>query len=48
MTTQMNTAINVGDKVTFANDTIEIFKAETGSSDKSVKQYQDLVLGGID
>jgi hypothetical protein len=44
----MNTAIKVGDKVTFDNDKIEIFKAETSSNDKNVKQYQELVLGGID
>lgn len=48
MTTQMHTAIKVGDKVTFDNDKIETFKAETSSSDKNVKQYQELVLGGID
>ena len=28
MTTQMNKTIKVGDKVTFDNDQIEIFKAE--------------------
>jgi hypothetical protein len=48
MTTQMNTAIKVGDKVTFDNDKIEIFKAEASSGDKNVRQYQELVLGGID
>ena len=41
-------AIKVGDKVTFDNDKIEIFKAETSSPEKAVKQYQQLVLGGID
>ena len=40
--------IKIGDKVTFDNDQIELFKAETSSNDKSVKQYQQLVLGGID
>ena len=40
--------INIGDKVTFDNDSIEIFKAETRSDDKAVKQYQRLVLAGID
>jgi hypothetical protein len=40
--------IKVGDKVTFDNDKIEIFKTETSSDDKAVKQYQQLVLGGID
>lgn len=40
--------IKVGDKVTFDNDKIEIFKAETSSNDKAIKQYQQLVLAGID
>ena len=48
MTTQLNKTIKVGDKVTFDNDQIEIFKAETSSTDKAVRQYQQLVLGGID
>lgn len=48
MTTQLNKAITVGDKVTFDNDKIEIFKAETSSDVKAVRQYQQLVLGGID
>lgn len=48
MTTQLHTAINVGDKVIFDNDKIEIFKAETSSDDKAVKQYQQLVSGGVD
>lgn len=48
MTTQLNHTIQVGDKVTFDNDKIEIFKAETSSDDKAVRQYQQLVLGGID
>ena len=48
MTTQLHTTIKVGDKVTFDNDKIVIFKAETNSGDKSVSQYQQLVLGGID
>lgn len=43
----MNT-LKIGDKVTFDNDKIELFKAETSSSDKAVRQYQKLVLGGID
>ena len=38
MTTQLHTAINVGDKVTFDNDKIEIFKAETSSDDKAVRR----------
>jgi len=40
--------IKVGDKVTFNNDQVEIFKAETSSNDKAIQQYQQLVLGGID
>ncbi len=48
MTTQLNKTLQVGDKVTFDNDKIEIFKAETSSDDKAVRQYQQLVLGGID
>jgi hypothetical protein len=48
MTSQMNKQIKVGDKVTFDNDKVEIFKAETSSRDKAVRQYQQLVLGGID
>lgn len=48
MTTQMNQKIKIGDKVTFDNDKIEIFKAETSSEEKAIQQYQQLVLGGID
>ncbi|NNV57309.1 hypothetical protein [Limnovirga soli] len=47
MTTQLNKALQVGDKVTFDNSQIEFFKAETNSDDKAVRQYQQLVLGGI-
>ena len=39
--------IKVGDKVTFDNDQIELFKAETSSNEKAIQQYQQLVLGGI-
>ncbi|MFZ2784947.1 MAG: hypothetical protein WAZ36_11135 [Sediminibacterium sp.] len=48
MTNQMNKTIKVGDRVTFDNDKIEIFKEETRSNEKAVRQYQQLVLGGID
>jgi hypothetical protein len=48
MTTQFSKSIKVGDKVTFDNDQIEIFKAETSSNYKAVRQYQQLVLVGID
>jgi hypothetical protein len=47
MNTQLNKEIKVGDKVTFDNDKIELFNAETQSNDKAVRQYQQLVLGGI-
>ena len=43
----MNKKLNVGDKVTFDNDKIELFKAETRSTEKAVQQYQKLVLGGV-
>lgn len=39
--------INIGDKVIFDNDQVENFKAETSSDDNAIKQYQKLVLGGI-
>ena len=39
--------IQVGDKVTFDNHKISLFKAETSSTDKAVMQYQKLVLKGI-
>ncbi len=47
-TSKLKKAIKIGDKVTFDNNQIEIFKDETKSDDKAVKQYQQLVLGGID
>ena len=46
--TNATETIKVWDKVTFDNDKIDLFKAETSSEDKAVKQYQKLVLGGID
>ncbi|WP_165813738.1 hypothetical protein [Terrimonas sp.] len=46
--TNTSQTIKVGDKVTFDNDKIEIFKAETSSPEKAVRQYQQLILGGID
>jgi hypothetical protein len=48
MISKVNNKIKIGDKVTFDNDQIEIFKAETSSNEKAVMQYQQLVLGGID
>lgn len=40
--------VKVGDRVTFDNDNVELFKAETTSEDKAVQQYRKLVLAGID
>lgn len=48
MTTLLNSRIKVGDTVIFDKDQIENFKAETSSSDKAVKQYQQLILSGVD
>lgn len=48
MTTQLNGTIKAGYKVTFDKSQVETFKAETGSNDKAVKQYQQLVLSGVD
>ncbi|MFT3680691.1 MAG: hypothetical protein QM791_10495 [Ferruginibacter sp.] len=47
-TGKANQPIKVGDKVTFDNDKIEIFKSETSSNEKAIRQYQQLVLGGVD
>jgi len=47
-TAELKQTIKVGDKVTFDNDKVEIFKAETSSPEKAVQQYQKLVLAGID
>ena len=38
----------VGDKVTFDNDKIELFKSETNSVSIEITKYQKLVLSGID
>jgi len=40
--------IRVGDRVTFDNDKLEVFKSETTSTDKAVQQYRQLILAGID
>jgi len=47
MTTQLCKALKVGDKVTFDNDKIEIFKTETSGDDRAVRGYRQLVLGGV-
>jgi hypothetical protein len=44
---RMNKNIKVGDKVTFDTDQVETFKHETSSQDKSVQEYRNLVLAGI-
>jgi hypothetical protein len=48
MSTQKRQKIKAGDKVTFDNDQIEIFKAETNLDNKEIQQYRKLVLAGID
>ncbi|MBD0333745.1 MAG: hypothetical protein ICV66_13955 [Chitinophagaceae bacterium] len=48
MNTQANQKIKVGDKVTFDNDKVEVFKAETNLDNKEIQQYRKLVLAGID
>ncbi len=44
--TQIN-SLKPGDRVIFDNSKVEIFKAETSNPDKSVQQYQQMVLGGL-
>lgn len=41
------TQIKIGDKVTFDNDKVELFKAETNNTDKKIQDYRKMVLGGI-
>ena len=48
MQTKLKQSIQVGDKVTFDNDQIETFKAETNLENKEIQQYRKLVLAGID
>ncbi len=43
-----NQPLQAGNKVTFDNDKIEIFKAETSLDNKEIRQYRQLVLAGID
>lgn len=47
MNSQANTNIKVGDKVTFDDDKIELFNAETNLDNKEILQYKKLVLAGI-
>ncbi len=48
MKIKQNLPIHVGAKVTFNNDDIEIFKAETNLDNPEIQQYRKLVLAGID
>ena len=48
MKSKLKQSISVGDKVTFDNDQIETFKAETNLDNKEIQQYRKLVLAGID
>lgn len=48
MKSQTKHQISIGDKVTFDNDKIEVFKAETNLDNKEIQQYRKLVLAGID
>jgi len=48
MKSQTKHLIKGGDKVTFDNDKIEEFKAETNLDSKEIQQYRKLVLAGID
>lgn len=47
-TYRQNQSVKIGDKVTFDNDKVGLFKAETSSKEKAIVQYQQLILGGID
>ncbi len=40
--------LTIGEKVTFDNDKIELFKSETNSKSLEITKYQELVLSGID
>jgi hypothetical protein len=40
--------IKIGDRVTFDNDQINLFVAETTSVSPEVSEYQRLVLAGVD
>jgi hypothetical protein len=47
-TLHLKQALKPGDKVIFDNGKTEVFKAETSGADKAIRQYQQLVLGGVD
>jgi hypothetical protein len=44
----MSSKLRIGDKVIFNSDKIEIFKAETSADSKAVRDYQNLVIAGVD
>lgn len=48
MNTEIKQQIKIGDKVTFDNDKVEVFEAETNSENKDIQKYRRLVLAGID
>ena len=41
-------SVAIGERVTFDNNRIEEFKAETDIDNKEIQQYRKLVLAGID
>ena len=44
---QQKQAIGIGDKLIFDKNKTEVFKAETSGTDKAIRQYQQIVLGGV-
>jgi hypothetical protein len=44
----MRQAFKVGDKVTFDNDNVSVFIAETTNVSTEITQYQKMVLASID
>lgn len=43
----MNSILKAGDKVTFDSDKVESFISETNIDSPEIKQYQKLVLAGV-
>ena len=43
----MDKQITIGDKVTFDTAQVEIFKHETSGDSREIRQYQELVLAGV-
>ena len=48
MNTEIKQQIKIGDKVTFDNDKVEVFEAETNLENKEIQQNRKLILAGID